>query len=533
MTFEKLIACFASDPCMILSSCEPQRHIHSIRFRDPADTAPDEHVLYLACADALARPDRLSLCRNLLLYAEGSCPPSLKGMEAERMNLIFLPGRTDSMPIFNLLSEAFHRQAELEERRQVLFSALTSNRGLQFIVDCAFSVLNNPILVTDAGYHFLARQTGALEDGSTPLLKQLTQDISSESVQKEQLQIIQELDLDSKSFGSGEPYLFFNRGFQTDVMISSIRIRGSIVAKMMLVGKNPFAPGDSECFAYLGSIISQELQKDTFKISLENQPESEMLFHLLNTSRPNQEIIDKRLKMMNIRFRDRFRIAIIQSREGMLKSLQIASICYRLESILSGRAHTLFQDTLVFLIELDAVHTFDGEMLLRLRREALHNDLLIGISNEFKNLTEVKQFYRQADAAIQMGHRYIPDTTDKSPLYLYQDYSYVDLINTASHGAELKRFCHPYLELLMEYDRENHTNLLETLYQFLRSSQNLREASEVLFIHKNTLSYRIGKIKEILGDDLASSETIFTLNLSFRILIFLKLFMPPEQPPAG
>jgi len=409
-----------------------------------------------------------------------------------------------------------------------LFAALTSNKGLQHIIDTAFSLLGNPLFVTDSGYHFLARQTGPIEDDGTPFSQELRRDSLYPALQEDQIEIIKNWNLDDMTYKNDGVYAFYNEGFEANAVVSFIRVRGSIVARMMMVEKNTFTDNTYEYFAFLSMIISQELQKDTFKTSLENRPDSEMLFHVLNTSKPSQEVIDKRLKMMDIHLKEKFQVAVVHSREGMLKSLQISSICYRLEKLLPEHIHTIFQDNLVLLIQLNANQSLKKETLLLIQKEALHNDLQIGISNEFQNLADVKQFYRQANTAVQMGRRYHFHASGEDSLYLYRDYSCIDLINTASHTVELQKFCHPYLTQLMRYDQENHTALLNTLYEFLQNQQNFRETSNALFIHKNTLSYRINRIRDILDDDLTSSETILSLNVSFRILIFLQLFTPAE-----
>ena len=46
----------------------------------------------------------------------------------------------------------------------------------------------------------------------------------------------------------------------------------------------------------------------------------------------------------------------------------------------------------------------------------------------------------------------------------------------------------------------------------------------MLNLHKNTLLYRMGRIREILGCNLSSGEDQFMIQLSYRILFFLDLF---------
>ena len=57
------------------------------------------------------------------------------------------------------------------------------------------------------------------------------------------------------------------------------------------------------------------------------------------------------------------------------------------------------------------------------------------------------------------------------------------------------------LQPLKEYDSKYHYNLLGTL-DAIFNTQTLEEAAKKLFIHINTIYYRIKKIEEITGKNL-------------------------------
>ena len=74
----------------------------------------------------------------------------------------------------------------------------------------------------------------------------------------------------------------------------------------------------------------------------------------------------------------------------------------------------------------------------------------------------------------------------------------------------------PGLQRLREYDEQNHTDYMQTLLNYLQHERNVVETSEALFIHRNTLAYRIRKIEEITGldlDDAAIRMRILIANL--------------------
>ncbi|UKA61827.1 PucR family transcriptional regulator [Arthrobacter sp. FW306-04-A] len=72
--------------------------------------------------------------------------------------------------------------------------------------------------------------------------------------------------------------------------------------------------------------------------------------------------------------------------------------------------------------------------------------------------------------------------------------------------------------LLAPLASEGGSALRETLASYLRHSGNSREICEELFVHRNTLSYRLRKIEDLLGLDLSDGEVRATCLLAVSIV---------------
>lgn len=73
---------------------------------------------------------------------------------------------------------------------------------------------------------------------------------------------------------------------------------------------------------------------------------------------------------------------------------------------------------------------------------------------------------------------------------------------------------------LREYDNKHNGRLIETLEAFFRCNMNRNETAESLFVHPETLRYRLNKIFEITGSSPYSSDGIFQLMLALGIQHF-------------
>jgi len=79
------------------------------------------------------------------------------------------------------------------------------------------------------------------------------------------------------------------------------------------------------------------------------------------------------------------------------------------------------------------------------------------------------------------------------------------------------------LEILETYDENRGSNLLETLELYVRYDTSIRLVSDKTFTHRNTVNYRVKKIKELLHDDISTMDSKFKLQMAFYIKNYLSL----------
>lgn len=65
--------------------------------------------------------------------------------------------------------------------------------------------------------------------------------------------------------------------------------------------------------------------------------------------------------------------------------------------------------------------------------------------------------------------------------------------------------------------------LLQTLFLFLENHCQISETAKKLFVHRNTVIYRLEKCEELIGKSLKDPEATISLRLAFRIKNLLQL----------
>ena len=64
--------------------------------------------------------------------------------------------------------------------------------------------------------------------------------------------------------------------------------------------------------------------------------------------------------------------------------------------------------------------------------------------------------------------------------------------------------------------------ILMTVQKFFENNLNISETSRKLFVHRNTLVYRIEKVQKATGLDMRSFEDALTFNIALMVLNYLK-----------
>ena len=141
----------------------------------------------------------------------------------------------------------------------------------------------------------------------------------------------------------------------------------------------------------------------------------------------------------------------------------------------------------------------------------------IGIGLAVSDIEKLKQSYEQAAECInycnklKLNHR----SLCYNQLGLYQLFS--DLNQTPLYES----FIENQLGVLIRYDADNHTQLVETLSLYLQNNCNILHTADAAYTHRNTIKYRITRIEELLRVDLQDASVRLNLHLALYLHQFI------------
>lgn len=99
----------------------------------------------------------------------------------------------------------------------------------------------------------------------------------------------------------------------------------------------------------------------------------------------------------------------------------------------------------------------------------------------------------------------------------HDDLGLLRILDTSGDGVELERFVDEWLGALVEHDQDHRSELVRTLGVYLDSGGNYDRTADALIIHRSTLRYRLGRIREVSGRDIADPDSRLNLHIAIRI----------------
>jgi purine catabolism regulator len=84
--------------------------------------------------------------------------------------------------------------------------------------------------------------------------------------------------------------------------------------------------------------------------------------------------------------------------------------------------------------------------------------------------------------------------------------------------AECRAAADRYLGPLVAYDREHDSDLVKTLQTYLNCDRSPSQASKLLFVHTQTVNYRLARIQELTGRSMRSTSDVSELWFALRAL---------------
>jgi purine catabolism regulator len=141
----------------------------------------------------------------------------------------------------------------------------------------------------------------------------------------------------------------------------------------------------------------------------------------------------------------------------------------------------------------------------------------IGVGGIHAGTTGIRQSHQEAKQALTMSRRLY----GSGHVTRFEDLGIYRLLFAARELPELRSFHDDALTALIDYDRQHGAELLRTLGAFFAGRCGPKETAAILGVHRNTVLYRLERIRELTGFDLDDADVRLRLQLAYSAHIAL------------
>lgn len=256
-------------------------------------------------------------------------------------------------------------------------------------------------------------------------------------------------------------------------------------------------------YGFLASKITEIfIKEDQLMATYESR--KKLIQHMMNKCIYEKDIVqfEEMLNKLNIKASTLYHCVVIEIKK---KNVDIISIENRLLHIMD-QYHIefyMYHYPKRFIIFLGATRFKDFERLLQEKQDDFKELLNCGIGDKYP-IKEMKTSYEEAMIALKyaLHHEQVYKSCESLDIEI--------LLEQVPHGAKEK-----YMKKILQSLTKEEIDLLQVYY---KCQMSLKDVAEQLYIHKNTVQYRLDKITEKVG----LNPRVFEESIRLYLALYMK-----------
>lgn len=469
------LSMFILDAWFRSQGCAPESHIVSgkLCLSGARFFRKDPHPNY-ACLMAASRSENQSYSAD-----RPDCPALVNGED-----YILLPGLSADMIMEHTL-EAFEFYSSWETS---LLQKIVTETSLQDLLDLAHVVIGRPMNIcnTRAWIYAITKGYGSYvhphwknyvsKDTSYELNNDISQEMKTRPLNKD-----------------NKPTVAYSTASGGMVLYADIVVEGERIGEIMAYENNrPFTEKDIQVMQIFQDVVAAYARNNP-SVLRSRSVVSEYLQDMLLLKPLDHYNIGYLLSLYGWEADNPFVILCAQAKKSGQSDV-IGRLCDDLEDSIANVQAFPHDNMAVALISLKYWKDLD-EAIQMLRKIIPKRSFSWGLSHSFRGLDGFLDYHRQAVYALEHAIRF------RLPYSTMHSIAISCLRENLMQNPWLKSLLHPDFLALTHYDIENNTQYTSSLYWYLFYSGNFTDAASQLNLHRNTLIYRINRIREIVHID--------------------------------
>ncbi|HEY7062732.1 MAG TPA: helix-turn-helix domain-containing protein [Chloroflexota bacterium] len=289
-----------------------------------------------------------------------------------------------------------------------------------------------------------------------------------------------------------------------------------------------FTPRDRLLLKRATAACALEFAKQTAVSDAQEQPRGAFVESLLAGDLPEPQVVAHRAARLGYRLGSAHNVLVLRPATALAATAQGDR---RLEELLGWRlgadaARLAYRAVRSIAALVLPVERFGEPRDLAAWAAGLHRQLATdcaplalsaGLGQAAEGLSGIHEAHAGALWALDLGERLF----GPGQLTRLQDLGVYRLLLALQQGTVLRDFHDELLGPLAAYDRRKHAELVQTLEAYVAAGNSPSETAARLHLHRNTVLYRLRRIRALLGRDPDDPEQRLDLQLALRARLVL------------
>lgn len=464
---------FDSDTCSYLPSC-----------------------LYICESKELPQPSEIPDGSSFICLGE---PPVAKVWEYRHMNLL-VAADISFKKLLNAVHATFKKYRDMREN---LENMITSKVPMREIIDLATDIIEQPLCMIDFNHNSLALSS-RFDSPEDPLWDAMKAgygyshyDIVKKSLPKlDEMVKTPDIPVERISNISGH-YIY----------VQTLLRGNRPIAFLGMHKKNDFqAPFDKatvQLFHYVVNKLTKRLNLFSDVKESRGLAYEQLLLDITDGKIKDAAKIKENFIKLGLDMPLHYQFGLISFIDGLFRTEYHFAMMDYIELIVPNSKCFMYESQIAVVCPQDKDNEIPKNIQNKFAVFLKSQGCFCVLSSISSTLTELPILLSQ----VKTGINSIRKKPKDKYLFHYHEFAEQHMLMLVSDRIPTHTLCHPMLKKLMQYDSEHGTDFFETFKEFLKNNCNVTEASKVLHMHRNSLLYRITRIKELLEDDFSSWET--------------------------
>ncbi|MYL36918.1 PucR family transcriptional regulator [Halobacillus litoralis] len=317
------------------------------------------------------------------------------------------------------------------------------------------------------------------------------------------------------------------RKVEQECLTAPIIIEGQVVGAITSIGvASEFLEMDLAILERANTILSLEFMRKKAAYELEQQYKSHFFKDLLFSKIQYEAAMHEKGIMYGFDVDKQYIFTTIEFTRREKGMTYVSEIMNQLERVCAR----IDDDIIIGAVQNGLYLLYPSAGKKTERIEADMNDILaemqngsagevyIGVSRAASDIGEIRDGYEQARQAVMLGR----NLYQNKPIIYYEELGFYRLLSEIDNVTEVSKFYKESIGGLIEYDKTHDLELVHSLTTYFDHNESLSKTAEALFIHINTLKYRLQRINMITNLNVKNSEDKLNLHIGLKIHNFTK-----------